>query len=428
MTERIYEIIEKEEIKFLRLQFVDVNGIVKSLAVPSKSLETALTEGIGFDGSSIEGFSRISESDMNLKPDINTFSVFNFNGRKEGRFICDVYMDDEPFEGDPRYVLKRNIEEMKKILGKNTVFNVGTELEFFLLNEEMKQHDNGSYFDFAPVDLAHDIRKRSALFMIDSGIDYEASHHEVGKGQHEIDFRFSDALNTADSVVTSKIIIKIVANMHNLTATFMPKPFQNDYGNGMHIHLNLSDGKKNLFNGDKEFELSDTALFFIAGILKHSKAICAVSNPTVNSYKRLIPGYEAPAYISWGRGNRSSLIRVPKSKNKRIEFRVPDASCNPYLTFSVILKAGLDGIINRIEPPDPVNYNLYDLTVEEIKERGIGLLPSTLKDALKELKKDPVVKEALLRSYDAFMRAKWKEWDEYRLYVTRWEFEKYLNI
>ena len=208
----------------------------------------------------------------------------------------------------------------------------------------------------------------------------------------------------------------------------MPKPFQNDYGNGMHIHLNLSDGKKNLFNGDKEFELSDTALFFIAGILKHSKAICAVSNPTVNSYKRLIPGYEAPAYISWGRGNRSSLIRVPKSKNKRIEFRVPDASCNPYLTFSVILKAGLDGIINRIEPPDPVNYNLYDLTVEEIKERGIGLLPSTLKDALKELKKDPVVREALLRSYDAFMRAKWKEWDEYRLYVTRWEFEKYLNI
>ncbi|HDM22493.1 MAG TPA: hypothetical protein ENG20_01755, partial [Methanomicrobia archaeon] len=201
-----------------------------------------------------------------------------------------------------------------------------------------------------------------------------------------------------------------------------------DYGNGMHIHLNLSDGKKNLFNGDKELELSDTALFFIAGILKHSKAICAVSNPTVNSYKRLIPGYEAPAYISWGRGNRSSLIRVPKSKNKRIEFRVPDASCNPYLTFSVILKAGLDGIINRIEPPDPVNYNLYDLTVEEIKERGIGLLPSTLKDALKELKKDPVVKEALLRSYDAFMRAKWKEWDEYRLYVTRWEFEKYLNI
>ena len=428
MTERIYKTLETEEIKFLRLQFVDVNGVVKSLAVPSKSLETALTDGIGFDASSIEGFSRISESDMSLKPDPDTFSVFNFNGRKEGRFICDVYYDDKPFEGDPRFVLKKNIEEMKRILGENTVFNVGAELEFFLLNNDMKQQDNGSYFDFAPVDLAHDIRKTSALHMINLGIDYEASHHEVGKGQHEIDFKFSDALKTADSVVTSKIIIKIVASLNNLTATFMPKPFQNDYGNGMHLHLNLSSGKKNTFEGEKDFELSQTALSFIAGILKHSKAICAVSNPTVNSYKRLIPGYEAPAYISWGRGNRSSLIRIPKSKNKRIEFRVPDASCNPYLTFSVLLKAGLDGVINELQAPPPINYNLYDLGIEKIKEKGIELLPSTLKDALKELKKDPVVKSALLKAYDAFMRAKWKEWDEYRLYVTQWEFEKYLNI
>ncbi len=428
MTERIYDILKAEEITFLRLQFVDVNGIVKSMAVPAKSLETALTEGIGFDGSSIEGFSRISESDMNLKPDPDTFSVFNFNGRKEGRFICDVYLDDEPFNGDPRFVLKKNIEEMKKILGKKAVFNVGAELEFFLLNNGMKQHDNGSYFDFAPVDLAHDIRKNSALLMMNLGIDYEASHHEVGKGQHEIDFKFSDALRTADSVVTSKIIIKIVANLNDLTATFMPKPFQDDYGNGMHTHLNLSVGEKNLFEGEKDFELSQTALSFIAGILKHSKAICAVSNPTVNSYKRLIPGYEAPAYISWGRGNRSSLIRIPKSKNKRIEFRVPDASCNPYLTFSVLLKAGLDGVINELQPPSSLNYNLYDLSIEEIKERGIELLPSTLKDALKELKKDPVLKDSLLGAYNAFIRAKWKEWDEYRLYVTRWEFEKYLNI
>jgi glutamine synthetase len=365
---------------------------------------------------------------MNLKPDPDTFSVFNFNGRKEGRFICDVYLDDEPFNGDPRFVLKKNIEEMKKILGKKAVFNVGAELEFFLLNNDMKQHDNGSYFDFAPVDLAHDIRKNSALLMMNLGIDYEASHHEVGKGQHEIDFKFSDALRTADSVVTSKIIIKIVANLNDLTATFMPKPFQDDYGNGMHTHLNLSVGEKNLFEGEKDFELSQTALSFIAGILKHSKAICAVSNPTVNSYKRLIPGYEAPAYISWGRGNRSSLIRIPKSKNKRIEFRVPDASCNPYLTFSVLLKAGLDGVINELQPPSSLNYNLYDLSIEEIKERGIELLPSTLKDALKELKKDPVLKDSLLGAYDAFIRAKWKEWDEYRLYVTRWEFEKYLNI
>ena len=428
MTERIYDILEAEEITFLRLQFVDVNGIVKSMAVPAKSLETALTEGIGFDGSSIEGFSRISESDMNLKPDPDTFSVFNFNGRKEGRFICDVYLDDEPFNGDPRFVLKKNIEEMKKILGKKAVFNVGAELEFFLLNNDMKQHDNGSYFDFAPVDLAHDIRKNSALLMMNLGIDYEASHHEVGKGQHEIDFKFSDALRTADSVVTSKIIIKIVANLNDLTATFMPKPFQDDYGNGMHTHLNLSVGEKNLFEGEKDFELSQTALSFIAGILKHSKAICAVSNPTVNSYKRLIPGYEAPAYISWGRGNRSSLIRIPKSKNKRIEFRVPDASCNPYLTFSVLLKAGLDGVINELQPSSSLNYNLYDLSIEEIKEKGIELLPSTLKDALKELKKDPVLKDSLLGAYGAFIRAKWKEWDEYRLYVTRWEFEKYLNI
>ncbi|MCK4310210.1 MAG: glutamine synthetase beta-grasp domain-containing protein [Methanomicrobia archaeon] len=428
MTERIYDILKAEEITFLRLQFVDVNGIVKSMAVPAKSLETALTEGIGFDGSSIEGFSRISESDMNLKPDPDTFSVFNFNGRKEGRFICDVYLDDEPFNGDPRFVLKKNIEEMKKILGKKAVFNVGAELEFFLLNNDMKQHDNGSYFDFAPVDLAHDIRKNSALLMMNLGIDYEASHHEVGKGQHEIDFKFSDALRTADSVVTSKIIIKIVANLNDLTATFMPKPFQDDYGNGMHTHLNLSVGEKNLFEGEKDFELSQTALSFIAGILKHSKAICAVSNPTVNSYKRLIPGYEAPAYISWGRGNRSSLIRIPKSKNKRIEFRVPDASCNPYLTFSVLLKAGLDGVINELQPPSSLNYNLYDLSIEEIKEKGIELLPSTLKDALKELKKDPVLKDSLLGAYGAFIRAKWKEWDEYRLYVTRWEFEKYLNI
>jgi len=208
----------------------------------------------------------------------------------------------------------------------------------------------------------------------------------------------------------------------------MPKPFQNDYGNGMHLHLNLSSGKKNIFEGEKDFELSQMALSFIAGILKHSKAICAVSNPTVNSYKRLIPGYEAPAYVSWGRGNRSSLIRIPKSKNKRIEFRVPDASCNPYLTFSVLLKAGLDGVINELQAPSPINYNLYDLGIEKIKEKGIELLPSTLKDALKELKKDPVVKSALLKVYDAFMRAKWKEWDEYRLYVTQWEFEKYLNI
>ncbi|MEA1992928.1 MAG: glutamine synthetase beta-grasp domain-containing protein [Euryarchaeota archaeon] len=428
MTERIYDILEKEGINFLRLLFVDVNGIVKSLAIPSKSLETALTEGIGFDGSSIEGFSRISESDMNLNPDPNTFSIFNFNGRKEGRFICDVYLDNEPFEGDPRYILKRTIEEMKRTLGKKTIFNVGAELEFFLMDKEMKQHDRGGYFDFAPVDLAHDIRKSSAMFMMESGINYEASHHEAGNGQHEIDFRFSDALKTADSVVTSKTIIKIVASLNELTATFMPKPFHDDYGNGMHTHLNLSAHGKNLFEGGKDFGISDTALSFIAGILNHSKAICAVSNPTVNSYKRLIPGYEAPAYISWGRGNRSSLIRIPKSKNKRIEFRVPDASCNPYLTFAVLLKAGLDGVMNELEPPSHVEDNLYGLTPEEIKERGIEFLPSTLKDALTKLEKDPIVKEALFGAYEPFIRAKWKDWDEYKLYVTDWEIERYLHI
>ncbi len=428
MIEQIRETLESEEINFLRLQFVDVNGVVKSMAIPSTNLEIAVDEGIGFDGSSIEGFSRISESDMSLRPDPATFSVFDFNGRKEGRFICDVYMDDTPFEGDPRYILKKNIREMKEALGEETVFNVGTELEFFLLTDGMKQHDDGGYFDFAPVDLAHDIRKSSALLMMDSGIEYEASHHEVGNGQHEIDFKFSDALRTADAVVTSKIIVRIVASLNELTATFMPKPFQDDYGNGMHTHLNLSADENNLFEGDHEFGLSSTALSFIAGILKHAKAICAVSNPTVNSYKRLIPGYEAPAYISWGRGNRSSLIRIPKSNQKRVEFRVPDASCNPYLTFSVLLRAGLDGITNDLQPPSPVNYNLYNLDIDEIEERGIELLPSTLKDSLKELELDPVVEDALFKAYDSFMRAKRKEWDEYRLHVTNWEREKYLHI
>lgn len=436
--EEIYKIIEEENVKFIRLQFTDLLGTIKNVEIPYSQLDKALDNEMMFDGSSIEGFVRIEESDMKLHPDLDTFVVFPWTSEKGkvARFICDIYNPDgTPFEGCPRYNLKRNLERMEKL--GFTAFNIGTEPEFFLfkLDEKgdptMELNDKGGYFDLAPTDLGENCRRDIVLELEEMGFEIEASHHEVAPGQHEIDFKYSDAVKHCDDIQTFKLVVKTIARKHGLHATFMPKPLFGVNGSGMHANMSLFKGKENaFFDENGEEQLSETAYQFTAGIVKHAVNFTAVTNPTVNSYKRLVPGYEAPCYVAWSGQNRSPLIRIPTSRglSTRIEVRSVDPAANPYMAMSVMLAAGLDGVENELEPPKPVDRNIYVMDKEERVANGVQDLPATLYDALQELKKDDVIKTALGEHLlEHFIESKEIEWDMFRTQVHPWEREQYMS-
>jgi glutamine synthetase len=436
--------VKEDGIKFISLQFSDVTGAVKSVDMPIKGLEVALEDGVWFDGSSVEGFARIQESDMRLVLDPDTYAMLPWAAeeRKRGRVFCDIYTPDgDPFEGDPRGLLKRL---RSKITERGWTLNIGPEPEFFLFKRAENNggsvhpvpHDVGGYFDFSPSDEAVRVRTELMDALNSMGLEIEVGHHEVALGQHEIDFRFADVLRAADNVMTLKYTVKAIAAKHGLVASFMPKPIYGINGSGMHCHQSFFDGDGNnlFFDENDEFKLSKIAYGFIAGQLGHARALAAVVSPTVNSYKRLVPGYEAPVYIGWAQINRSALIRIPRynegrPKSVRAELRFPDPSSNAYLAFSAMLAAGLDGIEKEMTPPDPLNeINLYELTKAERTEKGIGELPGSLAEALTALDQDEVLKSALgTNIYEAFTRAKWAEWDDYRLHVTDYEVERYLE-
>ena len=434
--------IKEDGVKFISFQFTDVNGTVKSLDAPVERLEVALDDGIWFDGSSVEGFCRIQESDMLLRVDPDTYAVLPWSplDLRRGRFFCDIYMPDgTPFEGDPRGQLKR---ELAKLKAKGMVFNVGPEPEFFLLKRNGGEtihpvpHDVGGYFDFSPNDEAVRVRTELIQALQQMGLEVEVGHHEVALAQHEIDFRFADALRTADNVLTLKYTVKAIAAQNGLIASFMPKPIFGQNGSGMHCHQSLFDlsGKNLFFDGKDAFSLSKLAYSFIAGQLQHARNFSAVVAPTVNSYKRLVPGYEAPVYIGWAQTNRSALIRIPRYTSGqenavRAELRCPDPSSNPYLVFLAILAAGMDGIEKGMTPPTPLNnVNVYELTLADRKRLKVNNLPGSLAEALVELEKDKVIKDALGPSiYDTFVRSRKAEWEEYRINVTDWEVQHYLE-
>ncbi len=428
------------DVKFIRLQFTDILGILKNVAIPVSQLEKALNDEIMFDGSSIEGFTRIEESDMNLRPDYNTFTIFNWRPRDKGavaRLICDVYLpNNKPFPGDPRYALKQVLEEAND-MGFQVM--AGPECEFFLFkrNEGGRPvpitHDEASYFDLGPVDKGEDARRDIVQALEEMGFEVEASHHEVAQAQHEIDFKYDDALVTADRVSTFKFVTRSIAALHDLHATFMPKPIFGINGSGMHTNLSLftTDGRNAFFSSEDEFQLSDVCRYFIGGLLHHAPGFTLVTNPLVNSYKRLVPGYEAPVYISWSAQNRSALVRVPagRGKSTRVELRSPDPSCNPYLAFAVIVKAGLDGIRNKIEPPASMNRNIYHMTEDERRQFGIGSLPGSLIEAMAAFAADQVLQEALgPHIVERLLEAKRIEWDIYRTQVHAWEIDQYLGV
>jgi len=428
---------EEWGVKFVRLQFTDIFGVLKNVAIPIDQLPKALNNELMFDGSSIEGFVRIEESDMYLYPDPDTFVIFPWRPREGtvARLICDIYNPDgTPFAGCPRNTLKRVVAEAKEM---GFVMNVGPEAEFFLFHTDqsgrptLETHDQASYFDLTPVDLGEEARRDMVLTLEQMGFEIEASHHEVAPGQHEIDFKYADALTTADRIATFKFVVRTIAQRHGLHATFMPKPIYGINGSGMHCNISLfRDGENAFYDPQGELGLSDIAYHFIAGIMAHARALTAITNPTVNSYKRLVPGYEAPVYIAWSPRNRSPLIRIPAKRgpSTRIEVRHPDPSANPYLAIAVLLKAGLDGIKKKLQPPPPVYKNIYALSPEELAREGIGVLPSSLEEALAELEKDEVIKEALgPHIYERFMLAKRLECEQYRITVHPWEIEHYLT-
>ena len=433
--EEILRIAKENDVKFIRLQFTDIFGQMKNVAITDKQLAKVLDEGAMFDGSSIEGFVRIDESDMYLKPDYDTFAILPW---KEGvaRLICDVYCADKvtPFAGDPRYIFRKAIKEAADM---GYTFNVGPECEFFLfeLDENgdptTKTADVAGYFDMGPADQGEQCRRDVCLALQEMGYEIEASHHEVAEGQHEIDFRFAEALDAADKVVTFKHVVKTYARRHGLHATFMPKPVFGINGSGMHTNMSLmKDGKNAFYDPDDKYGLSETAYHFIAGLLSHVKGITAVSNPLVNSYKRLVPGYEAPVYISWSASNRSALIRVPAARGMgtRVELRCPDPACNPYLEMALCLAAGLDGIKKGMQAPEGVTKNIFAMSAEELKEDGIESLPGSLSDALDAYEADPFIKEALGdHVYTKYLEGKRKEWDDYRTKVSQWEIGEYLT-
>ncbi|WP_290033811.1 type I glutamate--ammonia ligase [Ligilactobacillus cholophilus] len=435
----IRRMAKEENVKFLRLMFTDLYGTIKNVEVPISQLEKLLDNKLMFDGSSIDGFVRIEESDMWLYPDLSTWMIFPWGNEhgKVARLICEVYNSDRtPFLGDPRNNLIRVLSEMKQ--AGFTDFNIGPEPEFFLfkLNESGKPslnlNDNGSYFDLAPVDLGENCRRDIVLELERMGFDVEASHHEVAPGQHEIDFKYADALHACDNIQTFKLVVKTVARKHGLHATFMPKPLERINGSGMHINMSLMRGKENaFFDENSKDKLSKEAYYFLGGLLKHARSFTAVTNPIVNSYKRLVPGYEAPVYVAWSGRNRSPLVRVPIARgiSTRLELRSVDPSANPYLAIAAILEAGLDGLRNKIEPPKSIDRNIYAMDEEERNQNGIKDLPSTLHNALKELKNDEVMQNALgSHLYNNFMEAKRLEWDSYRQEVSQWERDQYLEM
>lgn len=432
---------QSDGIHFIDLQFTDILGNVKSVTIPISGLEEALERGIWFDGSSIKGFMRIQESDMFLMPDPVTYRVLPWSqDRRRARIICDIMTPSgEPFMGSPRYALKRAVDYAAEM---GFTYNTGPELEFFLFkkgdNDKIVPvpHDVGGYFDFSPKDEAATIRGDIVVALEEMGLTVEAAHHEVASGQHEIDFEYADALTTADNTMTFKYTVKAVAALHGLYATFMPKPLFGVNGSGMHTHqsfVDVSTGENVFYNPDDEYKLSETAYQFMAGQLSHARALSAVVAPTVNSYKRLTPGYEAPVYIVWAQINRSALIRIPRyspgrEASTRAELRFPDPSANPYLAFATMLRAGLDGIENKMQAPPAVNENIYLLSDAELEERGIQQLPGTLGEALDELAGDPVLMDALGDHItEAYLNARRSEWDEYRIQVTEWEIDRYLD-
>lgn len=439
----IIEITEKEGVKFIDLQFTDIFGVTKSVTLPANRLEEALDRGVWFDGSSIQGFARIQESDMFLLPDPVTFRILPWtrnNGSSDlrARILCDVHAPDgEPFEADPRYVLKKAVQHAADL---GFVYNTGPELEFFLFREsngvgQAVPHDVGGYFDFSPEDEAQRVRSDIVKALQALRIHVEMSHHEVAVGQHEIDFKYEPAVHSADNAITFKYTVKGIAAKHGLFATFMPKPIFGINGSGMHVHQSLTDvktGENLFFDPDGEFKLSKIARHFVAGQLAHARALAAIVAPTVNSYKRLTPGYEAPVYVCWAQRNRSAMIRVPRyspgrEQSTRVELRFPDPSCNPYLAFAVMLEAGLDGIERGLEPPGPVTDDVFHWTKEQREACGVDTLPGTLEEALDELAKDDVIRRALGEHiYTVYDRARRQEWEEYRIHVTAWETERYL--
>ncbi|PLS16767.1 type I glutamate--ammonia ligase [Bacillus sp. M6-12] len=437
--EDITRLAKEENVKYIRLQFTDILGTIKNVEIPVSQLGKALDNKMMFDGSSIEGFVRIEESDMYLYPDLDTWVVFPWTSEKGkvARLICDIYnTDGTPFEGDPRTNLKRILNEMKEL--GFTDFNLGPEPEFFLfkLDEKgeptLELNDKGGYFDLAPTDLGENCRRDIVLELEEMGFEIEASHHEVAPGQHEIDFKYADAVTACDHIQTFKLVVKTIARKHGLHATFMPKPLFGVNGSGMHCNVSLFKGNENAFyDTEGDLELSETAHQFIAGILKHAPSFTAVTNPTVNSYKRLVPGYEAPCYVAWSARNRSPLIRIPASRgvSTRVEVRSVDPAANPYLAVAVILQAGLDGIKNKLTPPPAVDRNIYVMNKEEREEAGIIDLPATLAAALDKLKADEVITSALgSHLLEHFIEAKEIEWDMFRTQVHPWEREQYMTM
>ncbi|MFC6614049.1 type I glutamate--ammonia ligase [Halopenitus salinus] len=437
--QEVLDRIEEENIDFLRLQFTDILGVVKNVSIPAHQAEKALTEGIYFDGSSIEGFVRIQESDMRLIPDPETFAVLPWRSNGEGgaaRVVCDIVdTEGEPFVGGPRQVLKSVLEKAHD-MGYSV--SIGPEPEFFLFEKDEDgnattiPHDNGGYFDLAPKDLASDVRKEIIFTLEKMGFEIEASHHEVAEGQHEINFKYDDALSTADNIVTFRAVVRAVAEQHDLHATFMPKPIAEINGSGMHSHISLfdEDGNNAFADDSDEFNLSETAYQFMGGVLNHAPAFTAVTNPTVNSYKRLVPGYEAPIYVAWSDTNRSALIRVPDAAgvSARFEVRSPDPSCNPYLALATLIASGLDGIENEADPGDPVREDIYEFDEEKREEYGIETLPPNLGEAVEALESDDVVLDALgPHTSEKFPEAKSQEFSEYLTQVSEWEEDRYLE-
>lgn len=435
--EDIMELVQDEDVEFIRLQFTDMFGQMKNVAITVSQLGKALDNRCMFDGSSIEGFARIEEADMILYPDLDTLAIFPWRPQqgKVARLICDVKRPGgELFEGDPRYVLKRAVREAAEL---GYTFEVGPECEFFLFHTDENglpttiTHEKAGYFDLGPLDLGENARRDMVLTLEDMGFIVESSHHEIAPAQHEIDFQYDEALATADNIMTFKLAVKTIAKRHGLHATFMPKPKFGVNGSGMHINMSLAKDGKNIFSDPSDKNgLSREAYWFIGGIMKHMKGMTAITNPLVNSYKRLVPGYEAPVYIAWSATNRSPLIRIPSSRGEhtRIELRCPDPSANPYLALAVCLRAGLDGIVNHIDPPESVDCNIFDLTEEERKSRGIEAVPASLREAVSELEKDELIREVLgVHMADKYIRAKKEEWEKYTAQVTEWEISQYLN-
>lgn len=435
--EDVLQRVKEMNVRFIRLQFTDIFGVLKNVAITPAELEKALDGELMFDGSSIHGFVRIEESDMYLRPDPSTFAIFPWRPMDGAvaRLICDVYNPDgTPFAGCPRGVLKKVLAEAEAM---GYTMYAGPEAEFFLFhtdgkNPTLETQDQAGYFDLSPVDLGEDARRDMVLSLEAMGFEIEASHHEVAPGQHEIDFKYDNALATADKIATFKFVVRTIAQRHGLHATFMPKPVAGINGSGMHTNQSLfKDGKNAFYDPEAPLQLSEVTYYYIGGLMRHARAMAAITNPTINSYKRLVPGFEAPVYIAWSPRNRSPLIRVPAKRgaSTRIELRNPDPACNPYLALAVMLKAGLDGIKNKIQPPAPTERNIYEMTATERRDLGIESLPGDLREALTELARDEVIREALGEHiYERFVEAKQKEWDEYRVQVHPWEVEQYLTM